>query len=577
MGLNIGVAVVVLGSVTSPACSYNAEGRIESARLYGDVGSFAYYFVDLLIGTPKPQRASVIVDTGSSICAFPCSGCRHCGKHLDGLFDVSKSKSARWVGCGSANSCSRCYHGRCSYSQSYTEGSSISGSWVDDYVSLGDELQQNPPVRARVGCHSSETRLFYTQKANGIFGMAPSGAGKATILDDLFRDRRHINSAIFAMCIAEHGGLLTVGGYNQTLHRPGASVLWIPMTLRGAYHIRLKGIALAGGSSLRSQFGGTIVDSGTTYTYFPTGLYRELRQAVSTSCDSRRSCRPIASGSKCWSIHKREYLDDFPLLRLSFHGGGEMIWRPQSYMYQKGGRGSLWCYGFEDNGPQHETVLGATWMLNQDVIFDLTSKRLGLAEAACPEFQKRPDPPSGAMSQVGVDGGYSASGGRPVTPFTLPGSPALFGMVIACLAATGLLKLAHNLKVAADRARKLWSAEVEAAAASRLPRRSRLSPKSNALGLSQAAGADADDAAASKGGRGRSEKKQVPLHTWLRPHRGNRDDSADSSHSNGGGASHSSWGGGSSEIEVALPSPERKQGASAGVASNQRRDIVPRT
>ena len=32
---------------------------------------------------------------------------------------------------------------------------------------LGDDLQQNPPVQAELGCHDNENRLFYTQKANG--------------------------------------------------------------------------------------------------------------------------------------------------------------------------------------------------------------------------------------------------------------------------------------------------------------------------------------------------------------------------------------------------------------------------
>ncbi|CAK9078506.1 unnamed protein product [Durusdinium trenchii] len=37
-----------------------------------------------------------------------------------------------------------------------------------DYVSLGDEFQQNPAVKVHMGCHTRETRLFVTQKARGI-------------------------------------------------------------------------------------------------------------------------------------------------------------------------------------------------------------------------------------------------------------------------------------------------------------------------------------------------------------------------------------------------------------------------
>ena len=64
---------------------------------------------------------------------------------------------------------------------------SLSGYRFTDYVSLGDEFQQNPPVKAcghapkisgaggacaacqvQMGCHSRETKLFVTQKARGF-------------------------------------------------------------------------------------------------------------------------------------------------------------------------------------------------------------------------------------------------------------------------------------------------------------------------------------------------------------------------------------------------------------------------
>jgi hypothetical protein len=41
-------------------------------KLYGDT-SLGYYYAYLFVGTP-PQKQSVIVDTGSTITAFPCSG-----------------------------------------------------------------------------------------------------------------------------------------------------------------------------------------------------------------------------------------------------------------------------------------------------------------------------------------------------------------------------------------------------------------------------------------------------------------------------------------------------------------------
>ena len=70
--------------------------------------------------------------------------------------------------------------------------------------------------------------------------------------------------------------------------------------------------------------------------------------------------------------------------------GVDTNWYAKSYLFRKG-RGNTWCFGFQDNR-MTETVLGATWMLHHDVIFDLEAKKLGIVDATCPEFrvEKRP-------------------------------------------------------------------------------------------------------------------------------------------------------------------------------------------
>ena len=58
---------------------------------FTNVYTFAYYYIDLMIGLDNVQRTSVIMDTGSSVLAFPCQGCRDCGKsHLDTPLDHRK-------------------------------------------------------------------------------------------------------------------------------------------------------------------------------------------------------------------------------------------------------------------------------------------------------------------------------------------------------------------------------------------------------------------------------------------------------------------------------------------------------
>ena len=54
---------------------------------------YGTHLANIWVGSPQPQRKTVIVDTGSHFTAFPCTGCNNCGGsyHTDPYFDPSKS------------------------------------------------------------------------------------------------------------------------------------------------------------------------------------------------------------------------------------------------------------------------------------------------------------------------------------------------------------------------------------------------------------------------------------------------------------------------------------------------------
>mmetsp|Transcript_86450 Transcript_86450/g.201127 ORF Transcript_86450/g.201127 Transcript_86450/m.201127 type:complete len:506 (-) Transcript_86450:124-1641(-) len=410
-------AAAVSGNASGPA-----ENGVESAWLYGNMNHYAYYFADLLIGSPTPQQASVIIDTGSRLVGFPCKGCVHCGEHLDPMFDVSLSESARWLNCSSQ--CSRsCVKGHCSYRETYSEGSTISGLWFDDSVRLGDSFSGNPPVRASLGCHTNENKLFYTQRANGIMGLAPSyrGAhgGRPTFLQDLFRDKAHVDAAIFSICLATWGGRLTVGGYDSSCHieaeersrrhctlsRPCTNdgTTWIDMTASHYYFVFPAGMALAGRTVVASPqaFGVTVVDSGTTYTYFPGPVFRALASALDAYCQEHEGCGALkdaslstglpGAGTQCWRLASpAEGPWRFPVLQMQFGRGVAIEWPPHGYLHQRG-EPDIWCQTFMENN-LFQTVLGISWMIHKDIIFDIANSRLGVAQADCPEHRKNTNP-----------------------------------------------------------------------------------------------------------------------------------------------------------------------------------------
>ncbi|CAK9094028.1 unnamed protein product [Durusdinium trenchii] len=257
-------------------------------------------------------------------------------------------------------------------------------------LSIGDLFQQNPEMRARLGCHQEETRLFYTQKANGIMGIRQPQEGQPTLLQQLMRDRDRINADIFTMCIADSGGRLTVGGLNESDHR--GEVKYIKMRLSGGFfNVYLQAVSIAG--SAAAGFGTTIIDSGTTWTYFGSRPYRAIRKGIEDFCSAQKSCG-IQRGN-CWEASD---LSGFPDLQMDFDGV-DVRWVPRAYLYRKA-IGTRWCYSFQDDGPGASTVLGASWMMHQDVIFDMARQRVGVVPADCPRHQIRPEHDPEAMTRV---------------------------------------------------------------------------------------------------------------------------------------------------------------------------------
>ncbi|XP_026194482.1 aspartyl protease family protein 1 [Cyclospora cayetanensis] len=431
--------------------------KVMRVRLFGSMFSYAYYFLDVMVGTP-PQRESVILDTGSSLLAFPCSGCEYCGTHLDSLFNPALSSTGMWVDCRDTLKCFGTCGGRqrlgapagsnsCGYTQTYSEGSSISGIYFSDKVSIGAADQHNPSIRYDfIGCHVRETSLFVTQKASGIFGVSfPKGFRQPTLIDVIFQQGL-VRDKLFSICISEDGGLLTVGGiepglvdYNVTLGSSRVSpssrsseslvegdkavedtgrapeealkgapplgtspdpmplIAWTSFTSRAAYRVQIAqmeadGVVLGRGES---SFGKTLVDSGTTYSYFPPAVFAAWRQVLNKYCSPALFCQREKDGRPCWRATSDSFLaSQLPVIKLTFQEGQSISWAPQSYLYRR--TGGFWCDGLDDNHAQ-ESVLGLSFFKHKQIIFDREEHRLGAINARCPNYflEERPQPPDG--------------------------------------------------------------------------------------------------------------------------------------------------------------------------------------
>ena len=190
-----------------------------------------------------------------------------------------------------------------------------------------------------------------------------------------------------------------------------------------AFHVDSLMVAASG-----NDFGKAIVDSGTTLSYFPSAMFSRLMTNVDSYCGTHESCHAEKdqSNNKCWRLNDPKATPaGFPTLHLKFDQNREDIaWEPTSYLSRRGY--GVWCYAIAES-QNGDTILGISWMLHRDTVFDLATRRIGMASADCPNYKQVPtslwERLAGSIGSLGV-------------------RPAMQGMIFgAVLAAVALASL----------------------------------------------------------------------------------------------------------------------------------------
>ena len=380
------------------------------SNVYGSAFGLNYYYTNLYLGE-EMKKQTYILDTGSTITTAPCQPyCTKCGTHLNS-YHVIKNNS-KIISCSDEKCklvksfCGK--ENKCSFKTSYSEGSSIEGIFINELIRFGEDYELKNGVFAPIGCTTSENHLFFTQKADGIMGLA----NNENNIISVFYKIGVIENNIFGLCLAQIGGYFSIGDINTTFHRE--EITYLKMEKNSFfYSLNMNNIYI--NNRLITKYNQNrhtlIIDSGTTISYFPEEIFNEMVDKIKTICNSfenKNGCGKYEYDKDfgpCFSFESVEKLDDaiyqyWPNISFIL-GNYQYKWTPDEYIFNITNKMKVMgCMGF-NKGNGKRFTLGSTWMIGHEIIFDRKNNKIGVVEANCDKNNNK------TMNYLGIEKGYN--------------------------------------------------------------------------------------------------------------------------------------------------------------------------
>ncbi|XP_020226061.1 aspartic proteinase Asp1 [Cajanus cajan] len=363
--------------------------------IQGNVYPLGYYTVKLSIGNP-PMVFDLDIDTGSDLtwvqCNAPCSGCTI-------PINQQYKPHGNFVKCGDPL-CGGVQappghphvdpNVQCDYEVEYADQGSSLGVLVRDNIPLRLTTGSLANPVLAFGCGYDQTHPGHSPPPStaGVLGL---GNGRSSILSQL--NSLGLIRNVVGHCLSGRGGGFLFFGDNLV---PRSGVVWTPIlqsSSSSVQHYKTGPADLFFNGRPTSVKGLELIfDSGTSYTYFNSQVYRALVQLVTNDIRGKPLRRATEDPSLpiCWKGSKpfespQDVINNFKPLTLSFTKSNSLLQLPpQAYLIVTTHRNV--CLGILDGteiGLESTNIIGDISLQDKIVIYDNERQQIGWASANC--------------------------------------------------------------------------------------------------------------------------------------------------------------------------------------------------
>ncbi|XP_020694287.1 aspartyl protease family protein At5g10770-like [Dendrobium catenatum] len=345
------------------------------ATINYDISRYSH-IVNIGLGIPT-KFFSFTFDTGSDLTWTQCVPCVNCYNQTNKINDPTQSFTFTNIPCNSYYctqlhqfDCSSTY--TCLYEQEYADNSKTNGSLIKDSLTLSNDIVYDFVF----GCGHDNTGIF--GHVDGILGL---GRGPLSIINQ----KPHLYNKIFSYCLPSRPDTI---GYLEL----GSSVLGVRYTpmltkpeMPSYYFLNLIDISIGGERlglppTIFSE-PGTMLDSGTAFSYLPPSVYSILRNIFRNYMRNYTMAPPIYNLDTCYDI------SNYPMVfvpEMSFIYDGEVMTNLDStgilFVFNK----SQACFPFIQNEDDSEVVvIGSMQHLTYSVVYDVGNSQIGFGANGC--------------------------------------------------------------------------------------------------------------------------------------------------------------------------------------------------